>query len=141
MAEVEGFARRDQRVEDVRGEFGGNEEFPAQFADERDPVGPYPRIAEVDFAAGPEGKASLEKSAGLTAASKSRDFGPMTASAGRPEVTSTAKTCASSGMCRLSQAMSRRCEDAMVTTMNEVSDRRVMVTSASIPPRGLSHWV
>ena len=73
--------------------------------------------------------------------SSARAFGPISASIGRPEVTSVANACAPSGICRLSQARSRRCEMASVTTRKAVSERRVTVTSASIPPCAFSHWV
>ena len=65
----------------------------------------------------------------------------MTLSVARPEVTSVAIACASSGVLRMSQSMSRRWQAAEVTTMNFCSSIRVTVRSASMPPFGLSHCV
>jgi hypothetical protein len=59
-------ARLPQRLEHMRGLIGGDIELPAQLADIGDAVRPREAHADLDLARQPEGKASLEKSSGLT---------------------------------------------------------------------------
>ena len=74
------------------------------------------------------------------AASTARERGPITAITASPAVTSVT-VAARSPARRRSRVSSRRRVAAGVTIRRAVSDRRVTVTSASIPPRSLSIWV
>ena len=88
-----------------------------------------------------KGKALLERSAEVTMESSSRDLGPWMLSCPMPLVTSVVKQWASAGVLRRSQVSTWRCMVSVTTTMNFSSSILVTVTSASIRPRSLSHWV
>ena len=89
----------------------------------------------------PNGNASVERSAPVTAPTTSRLFGPITPNTAHSPVTSTTIACASPSMWRSSHARSRRVAPAPLTTRNSFSANRVTVSSASIPPRSFSQCV
>ena len=78
-----------------------------------------------------------EPDCGTTFTWASRAFGPMSGSTASAAVTSV-MTARSSPRCRRSHARSRCRVAPGTTSRNAVSDSRVTVTSASIPPRSFS---
>ena len=88
----------------------------------------------------PKGCPAFEKSFGLTACIRSRALGPITHKTDSAAVTSV-MTAKSSPRCWRIQAR-LRCDVAPGTTKRyAVSDNRVTVRSASIPPRGFNSMV
>ena len=89
----------------------------------------------------PNGKASADRSASVRDCRSRRAFGPITGIIARAWLMSVTVANSSGPMCRSSQSRSRPRVAGPESTRNLVSSSRVTVTSASMPPRELSHWV
>jgi hypothetical protein len=99
---------------------------------------PQPRSISRDA---PNGKASADRSASVRDCRSRRAFGPITGIIARAWLMSVTVANSSGPMCRFQPVPVAARVAGPESTRNRVSSSRVTVTSASIPPRELSHWV
>ncbi len=90
----------------------------------------------------PNGRAALERSSAVVAATTSRARGPQIPITACSALASRSDTAPSAGsMCDRSQPRSESTVPAPVTTRKWSAASRVTVTSATMPPRVFRNWV
>ena len=92
QTQTKALSGRQQELEQVLGPVRRDEDLPAKFTAVGQALRSDAGMTDVEGLMAVEGKAALERSISVTAASRSRDLGPMTASTPKDGVTSRRRT-------------------------------------------------